>query len=185
MLRGCFACGLFFTILFIVPGLGRLFENITYQIASLVPKDFIPPDVYIPGVLTPPFLLLIVAGFTIFGYRKGSKPPKVESVEDTRSAKEKLVEFFFFLAVCLAVFFFSFRSDYPGHSSIEIVSHPVFIILTILAALGVSYLVFSRHQSLQLLFFVIYSAIAAAFVLFLLGLTAYTLFECLTYALNH
>lgn len=185
MLRGCFAGGSFFAILFGFPGLGRLFEEITYRIASLAPQNFIPPGTYIPGALTPPFLLLLVAGFTAFGYAIGSTPPEIEQGKDTRSPKEKVFEFFFFLAVCLAVIFYRLRSDYPDYGSIEIISHPVFIILIVIIALGVSYYVFSRHQSQQLLFFAMYSALAVAFVLFLLGLTAYTLFKSFTYALNH
>jgi hypothetical protein len=185
MLHGCFACGAFFAILLGVPGLGRLFEEITYRIASVVPQNFIPPGTYIPGVLTPPFLLLLIAGFTAFGYVIGSTPPEIDRNKDTRSPKEKIFEFFFFLALCLALFFLHFRSNYPDYGSIEIISHPVFIFLIVITVSGVSYFVFSRHRSQQLLFFAMYSALAVGFVLFVLGMMAYTIFKSFIYALNH
>jgi len=185
MLRGCLACGVFFAVLFGVPGLGRLFEKLTYQIASLAPKNFIPPDTYVPGELTPPILLLMIAGFTIFGYREGSAPPQIVPGEDERAFKEKLFELIFFLAVCLLLVFYRFRSDYPDLSFIEIISYPFFIILVAVITLGIFYYVFSRHQSPQLLIFVMSSALAVAFVLFLMGLVAYSLFKSFTYALSH
>lgn len=185
MLRGCLACGIFFAVLFGFPDLGRLFEKLTYQIASLVPKNFIPPDMYVPGVLTMPILLLMIAGFTVFGYREGSTPPQIEPGEDKRPFKEKLFELIFFLAVCLLLIFYQFRTDHPGMSFVEIISYPFFIILVVVVTLGVSYYVFARHQSPQLLIFVMSSALAVAFVLFLMGLVAYSLFKSLTYALSH
>ena len=185
MLRGCLACGVFFAFLFGVPDLGRLFEKLTYLIASLVPKHFIPPDMYVPGVLTMPVLLLMIAGFTIYGYREGSTPPEIIPGEDDRSPGEKIFELIFFLAIALIIIWFRFREDHPDLSFIEIISYPFFIILVVVITSGVFYYVFSRHQSPQLLIFVMSSALAVAFVLFLMGLVAYSLFESFTYALSH
>lgn len=184
MLRGCLACGVFFAVLFGVPAFGRLFEKLTYEIASFAPQNFIPPDMFVPGALTPPFLLLLIAVFTIFGYREGSAPPEIEPGEDDRSFIEKLFELIFFLALSLLFIFYRFREDHPDLSFREIISYPLFIILVVIITFGVSYYVLSRHQSPQFLIFVLNSALAVGFVLFLLGLVAHSLFESLTYALS-
>ena len=185
MLRGCFACGSFVTFLFIFPNFGRIYESFTYQIASYVPQNFIPPDVYVPGALTMPFLLLLVAGFTAFGYEIGSTPPEIETGKDVRSPGEKIFELIFLTAICLSFIFFHLWSDSPDLGFIEIISHPVFIILAIIITSGISYYVYSRHRSQQLLFFVMYSAIAVAFVLFLIGMVIYILLKSFANALSN
>lgn len=185
MLTGCFAGGGFIAVLFAVPGLGRLFEAVTYTIASIfLTKEFIPPGTYIPGVLTPPVMFLIVAGFTIYGYRKGSVPPKIEKDKESRSLTEKLFELFFLLIIVLVVIYFRFREDHPETGFIEALTDPFFIVLCVILFAGISFYVFSRHQSPQFLIFVLCSAIACLFVLFLLGLMLYSLIEFWLHALN-
>ena len=185
MLRGCFACGGVIAILFAIPDLGRLFAAVTYSIASIfLTKEFIPPGTYIPGVLTPPFMLLIVAGFTIYGYWKGSAPPVFEKDKKSRSLREKLFELFFLLTIVLVVIYFQFREDHPETGIIETLTDPLFILVCVIVFASISFYVFSRHQSSQFLIFVTYSAIACGFVLCLFGLILYSLIEFWLHALN-
>lgn len=185
MLRGCLACGAFFAILLFFPDFAKFFEQILYTIASPIPKNFIPPNTYLPGKLTPPILLLMIAALTIFGYKKGEAPPVIVPNEDDRSPTEKILEFVFLFAVCLVVVFFRFREDHPEYSLRATVSHPIFIGMLIIIILGIPFYVFSRHQSRQYLIFVMSSALAIGFVLFLLGLTAHAIIEASLYALSH
>ena len=186
MLKGCFASGGFIAVLFAVPGLGRLFEAVTYSIASIfLTKEFIPPGTYIPGVFTPPVMLLIVAGFTVYGYREGSTPPEIEKDTESRSLTEKLFELAFLLIIVFVVIYFRFREDHPETDLIEAFTDPFFIVLCVILIAGISFYVFSRHQSPQFLIFVLCSAIACGFVLFLLGLMLYSLIEFWLHALNH
>lgn len=186
MLHGCLACSSFVSLLFIYPKLGRDYENIAYFFASFVPERFIPPDMYIPGVLTMPLLLMLVVGFTGIGYRLGAKPPEVKSGEKTPPFTERLIEFFLFLAICLFLGFYKHKSKYPGVSFKEMTSDVFFIAFIIILVLGLIYYVFSRHyHSTQLLIFVMNSAVAVGFVLFLIGLIVISLFECFQYALKN
>jgi hypothetical protein len=184
MMLGIFVCSVFIGLLISVQGLGRSFEQILYKIASFVPISF-PPDIYIPGVLTPPIMLLLIAGFTIFGYIKGATPFEIKIDKDTRSLKEKLFEFVFFFALAMGIIYLALRSDSPELAFGEIVSHPVFIGLFVIIFLGVLYYVFSRHQNTQLLIFMMESVLGVGFVLFLSGLVLYTMVKIFLYALNH
>jgi hypothetical protein len=185
MLPGCFTAAGFISLLFVMPDLGRAFEKIAYFCASFIPKTFIPPDTYIPGIFSIPILLLIIAGFTFYGYKKGSNPPPLEAEPDIRSSNEKLFEFVFIYAICLALVYYNFSSDHPELGFVQIITHPFMLILFTIITLGLSFYVFSSQQSIPFLLFVLKSALAIGFVLFLLGLIVETLVKSFLYALNH
>lgn len=184
MLIGCFACGAFISILFAYPDLGRLFEKTTYDITFFIPNTLIPPKTFIPGIFMPPLMLLIVAGFTFYGYRTGSEPLDIKTEHDSRSIKEKLLGFFFLSAGGLLFGLFTVKDRSSETNFYDTVWNPMFIIFSIIITVAVFYLTFSRHQSQKFLIFVIYSAIACGFVLVLLGLIFYTIVEFWLHILN-
>lgn len=185
MLRGCLACGGFIGVLFTFSELGRLYEGIAYRIISLLPKGSIPPDTYVPGALAPFFLFILVAVFTIHGYLKGETPPKIETDKDIRKLREKLFEFAFFFVITFVIIFLRIREDHPAIGLTEIISDPYYIILFIILLLGMLFYVFSRHQSPQFLIFIMSSALAVAFVFFLLGLMLKIVIDFTFHILNN
>ncbi|HQU84168.1 MAG TPA: hypothetical protein PKY59_13620 [Pyrinomonadaceae bacterium] len=184
MLNGCLACGGVLAAFATNRDLGRLYVRTTYQIAAFIPREFIPPKTYIPGVMTLPLCLLIISIFTFIGYKMGSEPIKIEFEKGIRSRNEKLLEFAVILILCLIFVISRMQSDFPERTFIQTISDPFTVVFFIIILIGLFYYTFSPKRSVPYQIFILKSATTVAFVVFLLGLTVYYVGKSLFYALN-
>lgn len=184
MLHGCLACGSVLTALITIPDLGKFYVKTTYQIGSLIPREFILPKTYIPGVMTLPLCFLIIAIFTIIGYKIGSEPIKIEFEKDVRSRNEKILEFAVIFILCLIFIIPRMQSDFPEKNFTQTVTDPLSIIFFIIIIIGLIYYTFSHKQNVPYQIFILKAATAVGFVLFLLGFIFYFICRSFFYALD-
>ncbi|CAN5874952.1 hypothetical protein BH20ACI4_BH20ACI4_09530 [soil metagenome] len=190
MLSGCIACLVVVSILFAVPGLGNFYERTVFTVFSFIPKNYFPPDVYLPGVMMIVIFLLIIAGFAINGYKKGSEPFEFKQQFDSKqpdeqkSLKEKLLLFVISLAIGFAVIYFKHKSEYPEQTIFEYFQHPFFIALVIILIIGISYMSFTKNENTPFVVFVLFSGLVIVFTLFLIGLLLYFFIKVFLHVLN-
>lgn len=170
--------------LFFIPQLGGVFSQITYKIASVLPPEWIPSDMYVPGQFVAPLGLLLAISGALYGGWRGSTPPETYRGRDESSSRERIYTFLGLIIIVSIVVYFRVREDYPQFGFYDVISHPPFVILMILIVPIAAVWVNLKEENVGLMTFFVCLFLVFAFTAFLLFLTILTFSKIFLAAIN-